>query len=34
MRRDWGPWTLVGGVLLVAVAAIARGALRRLRNRA
>jgi hypothetical protein len=34
MGRDRGPWTLVVGVLLVAVAAIARGALRRLRERA
>jgi len=34
MRRDWGPWTPVGDVLLIAVAAIARGALRGLRNRA
>ncbi len=34
MRRDWGPWALVVGVFFVAIAAIAKGALRRLRKRA
>ncbi len=33
MDRNTGPWALVVGVLLVALAAIARGALRRLRGR-
>lgn len=28
--RDWGPWALVGGVALVGVAAVARGAKKRL----
>jgi hypothetical protein len=32
MARDWGPWTLVVGVFVVALVAIARGALRRLRH--
>ncbi len=33
MSRDRGPWALVLGVFLVAAAAIARGALKRLRGR-
>ena len=31
-RTDWGPWALVGGVALVAAAAIGRGAKKRLQN--
>jgi hypothetical protein len=33
MSRNWGPWALIVGVALVAVAAISCGVLRRLRPR-